>query len=177
MEADRLGASTASLRLNQREPNSMHGQERDELWLQYSRAIFDGIPLPAFIMDQDVVIQDFNTAAEHFLGPDPTWALCRRSGEVLHCVHSEVNGCGRAEPCEDCVIRGSVSAAIAGRNTWRRAHTVCLRDGGRSAVVELRITASLLPYAEQPRVLVVLEVVTPAETERPFERAPEGRRP
>jgi PAS domain-containing protein len=153
----------------------MQCQERDEFRLQYSRAIFDGIPLPAFIMDQNVVIQDFNTAAELFLGPEPTWALCRRGGEALHCIHSEVNGCGRAEPCEDCVIRRSVASAIAGRNTWRESYKARLRNGERSASVQVRVTASLLPYTEEPRVLVVLEIVTPEKVARPFEVPPMGR--
>jgi len=139
----------------------MYCQERDEQRVQYARALFDGIPLPAFVVDEDVVIRDFNLAAEAFLGPEPASALFRRGGEVLHCIHAAANGCGRAQRCEDCVIRNSVAQAIAGRNTWRQSHQAELREGKRSLFVDLRLTASLLPFTEQPRVLIVLELLGP----------------
>src|ERR1051325_2462394 len=94
-------------------------QEKQEQKAQYLRAIFDTIPLPTFIVDADVRIQDFNTAAEQFLGPEPAAALYRRGGEALHCIHSEVSGCGKAEVCRDCIIRNGVSKAMTGRSTCR----------------------------------------------------------
>ena len=88
---------------------------------QYLRAIFDTIPLPTFIVDEDVRIQDYNAAAGFLLGPEPERALHHRGGEALHCIHAEANGCGQSEPCKACVIRNSVSAAIRGRVTHRES--------------------------------------------------------
>jgi PAS domain-containing protein len=133
------------------------GEERDEQRIQYLRAIFDGFPVPAFVVDDDVNIHDFNTAAEALLGPEPATALFRRGGEALHCIHSEMHGCGKAEPCQDCVIRNSVRKAISTQATLREFHPAKLRTSTGVANIELLVTTHLLPYTEEPRVLVILE--------------------
>jgi PAS domain-containing protein len=138
----------------------MCGQDTEEKKAQYLRAIFDAIPLPAFVVDADVRIQDFNTAAEQYLGPDPALALYRRGGEALHCINAEMAGCGRAKPCEDCVIRKSVVQAMTGRAACRQVHRAELRSGKGTTAVELLVTASLLPYTEPPRALLILEDIT-----------------
>jgi PAS domain-containing protein len=135
-------------------------EERDEQRAQYLRAIFDAFPVPAFIVDDDVKIHDFNTAAEVLLGPEPAIALFRRGGEALHCIHSEVNGCGKAEPCQSCVIRTSVQKAISTQATLREFHPAELRTTKGVANINLLVTTQLLPYTEEPRVLVILEEAT-----------------
>jgi PAS domain-containing protein len=137
--------------------NSVQSQVRGELQAQYLRAIFDAIPLPAFIVDADVRIQDFNTAAEQFLGAEPASALYRRGGEAFHCIHAEMDGCGRSKPCRDCVIRRSVNGAMTGRATCRELHQAELRTRQGTAAIDLLVTASLLPYTEPPHALVILE--------------------
>jgi PAS domain-containing protein len=153
----------------------MNGQEIDEQRAQYLRAIFDAIPLPSFIVDADVRIHDFNTAAEQFLGPDPGSALHRRGGEVLHCIQAEMDGCGRAAPCQDCVIRQSVNQAMTGRATSRVMHQADLRTPQGTAAIDLLVSASLLPYTEPPRALLMLEDVS--EILRTHERQKGSRRP
>ena len=138
----------------------MNGQEKDELKAQYCRAIFDAIPMPAFIVDEDVRILDFNAAAEPLLGADPATALFRRGGEALHCIHAEMAGCGQAKACEDCVIRNSVRHALLGGATHRKLHQVELRSGQGVVPISLLVTASLLPYTETPQVLLILENFT-----------------
>ena len=49
----------------------MRNREREEQEAQYLRAIFDAFPHPTFIVDADVQIQDFNTAANNSLVPNP----------------------------------------------------------------------------------------------------------
>ena len=132
-------------------------EERDEQKTQYLRAIFDAFPLPAFIVDDDVKIHDFNTAAEGLLGQEPAMALYRRGGEALHCIHSEMNGCGKAEHCRECVIRKSVNKAFATECTHRELHLAELRTEKGVANINLLVTTSLLPYTEEPRALVILE--------------------
>jgi PAS domain-containing protein len=138
----------------------MCGQEKDEQKAQYLRAIFDTIPLPAFIVDADCRIHDFNTAAEGFLGPEPALGLYRRGGEAFHCIHADAHGCGKSEACEDCVIRQSVNRALAGKGTSRELHQAELRTGRGTTSLDLLITTSLLPYTEEPRALLLLEDVS-----------------
>ena len=138
----------------------MVSQEKEEQKAQYLRTIFDTIPLPTFIVDGDVRIQDFNTAAERFLGPDPAATLYRRGGEALHCIHADADGCGRGEACKDCMIRKSISDAMTGRSTCRKIHRTELRTHTGTVSIDLLVTASLLPYAEPPRALLILEDVT-----------------
>jgi PAS domain-containing protein len=139
---------------------AMNAQAFDEQKAQYLRAIFDTIPQPTFIVDEDVGIRDFNTAAEQFLGDNPAAALQRPGGEAFHCIHADRYGCGKAEPCKDCVIRNSVRKAMQGATTCRELHRAELRTGATTVPITLLVTASLLPYTESPRVLLILENVS-----------------
>jgi PAS domain-containing protein len=145
----------------------MNPQAFDEQRVQYLRTIFDTIPQPTFIVDDDVVIRDFNTAAEAFLGPSPVSALHRRGGEAFHCIHADQFGCGKAEPCKDCVIRNSVRKAMQGTTTCRELHRAELRTGANTVPITLLVTASLLPYTDSPRVLLILENLTSLRKLRP----------
>lgn len=138
----------------------MNGQATDEHQVQYLRAIFDTIPQPTFIVDEDVMIRDFNTAAEQFLGSEPATALHQRGGEAFHCIHAERYGCGKTAVCKDCVIRNSVRKAMNGTTTCRELHRAELHTGKHTVPISLLVTASLLPYTDTPRVLLILENVT-----------------
>jgi PAS domain-containing protein len=144
--------------------------------VQYFRAIFDTIPVPTFIMDEDCRIQDFNAAAEAYLGPEPALALHRRGGEVLHCIHADVEGCGKAEPCKDCIIRKSVGRALGGKATYRAMHQAELHTKDGTANIDLLVSASLLPYTESPRALVVLENVNEIVAMKGSVRKPPARK-
>lgn len=157
----------------------MTDYEKEEQQAQYLRAIFDTFPHPTFIVDADVQILDFNTAAEQFLGPEPALALHRRGGEAFHCVHAEAKGCGKTEECKDCVIRNSVHHALTGKATHRELHPAELRTPKGQFGIELLVSASLLPYAEPPRVLLVLEDTSeygkPAKSRRGPQQRQRGR--
>lgn len=155
----------------------MNAQEREEQKAQYLRAIFDTVPIPAFIVDGDVTVLDFNTSAERYLGPEPALALHLLGGEALHCLNAEHNGCGRSELCRDCVIRRSVGNAMRGRLTWRELHKAEVRSERGTTQIDLLVTASVLPYTQPPRALVLLEDVTELVklrqmTDRPAPRVP-----
>lgn len=128
---------------------------------QYLRTIFDTIPHPTFIVDNDVRIEDCNRAGKALIGCEVALALHRRGGDVLHCVNSETHGCGQAEPCKDCAIRNSVTQSLDGLATCRVAQKAELRaaDGG-VAFLDLLITTSRLSGAEPPQVLLILEDIT-----------------
>jgi PAS domain-containing protein len=124
------------------------------------RAVFDAIPLPTFVVDEDVRIQDFNAAAAELVGPDAQLALHHRGGDVLHCIHSESRGCGQGDHCPDCVIRNSVRKAICGQATHREKHHAELRKNGTIIPLELLITASPLAGTNPPTALLILEDVS-----------------
>src|SRR5262245_9276451 len=138
----------------------MLAEETEERRLQYQRTIFDTFPIPAFIVDANMRIHDFNTAAAQFIGPEPASALYRRSGQAFHCIYSEANGCGNAPSCKDCIIRNTVARAVAGKSTCRAFHRARMRPGKRTTEIDLLVTASLLPYTATPRALLILENLT-----------------
>lgn len=139
--------------------NGMIDGEKSEQRAQYYRALFDAFPHPTLIVDGDVQIQDFNTAAERHLGPEPPLALRRRGGEAFHCIHAGQNGCGRGQQCRDCVIRNSIREALLGKDTYRHLHKAELRTAQGIRDIDLLVTSSLLPYAQPPQVMLVLEDV------------------
>ncbi len=148
----------------------MDGLKKVDSQAHWGRAIFDAFPLPAFIVDEDVRILDFNVAAEAFLGAAPRSALRRRGGEVLHCVCAGTAGCGKSKSCKSCLIRNSVRAALNGEDACRKFCHAELRGSRGPVPVNLLVTACLLPETKMPQVLLVLENV--AETVRLCKRQP-----
>jgi len=122
------------------------------------RVIFDALPSLVFVVDQDVRIQEYNTAASNLLSAERTAILQQRAGKILHCAHSsEVpEGCGRAQFCKNCIIRNSVTEAFQGERVVRRRTRIELvRDGHKIEIYAL-ITAS--PFSFKDRLLALLVV-------------------
>ena len=123
------------------------------------RVLFDAMPMPVFVVDEDVTLLEYNAAAARLLGDDKQAVLRRRGGDVLHCLHAleAPGGCGRASACADCVVRQSVRSAVGGHpitRAWTSLETV-VRGHCRS--VDLRITARAFTYEAQKLVLLILE--------------------
>jgi len=123
------------------------------------KTIFDGIPSPIFVVDEDVQIHEYNAAAAALVAAERTTILKRRGGEVLHCLHSRdvPEGCGRAPFCQDCVIRNSVSAAFQGNKVIRHRHKLELIRDGKILEIYVLITASPLRFQGKQLVLLVVE--------------------
>lgn len=126
---------------------------------QYWRAIFDALPQPAFIVDEDMRILNFNAEAEKLLGTAPKSSLWRRGGDVLHCIYAEQVGCGQARPCKNCIIRNSVKDAVGGLDTHRKFYQAELRTSRGAMSVNLFVTAHRLPGTAAPQALLILENV------------------
>ena len=126
------------------------------------RAVFDVLPSRVFVVDQDMRIQEYNTAASDLLKAERKTVLKQRFGEILHCVHSsEVpEGCGRAPFCKNCIIRNSVTEAFQGnRIVRRRTRIELIRDGDKMDIYAL-ITASPFAFQERSLVLLVIEDIS-----------------
>ncbi|MDD5762063.1 MAG: PAS domain-containing protein [bacterium] len=130
----------------------------------YFRILFDAVPSPILIVDDDVRILDYNVAGAGLLGQDRKLQYMKRGGDALHCVHSyeSPEGCGRADHCRDCIIRNSVSEALRDGKPCRRRTMVELMDIPAKTRKELMllVTASPFRYDGKNLVLLVLDDVS-----------------
>jgi hypothetical protein len=128
--------------------------------LQYSH-LFNAIPVPLFIVDDDVRILDSNAAAQRIFGLSNVEIRSRRGGEVLHCLNSRnPEGCGRAPACENCVIRNSVADALKAVAVTQHPMKFEAVSDEKTAELELLITATPFPEAGKNAVLVIVEDIT-----------------
>lgn len=124
--------------------------------ISFSRTVYDAVPSPILVVNEDVRIIDHNQAAEKILSPQSQVVMRRRAGEVLHCLNAGLTpqGCGRSEPCRDCVIRGSVNRCLATGALTRQKARLELADGEK--VNEVHYLVSAAPLAHRGKKLVVL---------------------
>jgi PAS domain-containing protein len=125
----------------------------------FHRVLFDAMPMPVFVVDKDVSILDYNTAAARLLKKDKKLVLRRRGGEVLNCVHSMEGpkGCGSAPACGDCMVLKSVRSAARGRRVNRQSAQMELVRKGRVTQVNLRVSCQPFTYGRSSFILLVLE--------------------
>ncbi|MDR3763098.1 MAG: PAS domain-containing protein [Acidobacteriota bacterium] len=126
------------------------------------RAVFDALPIPAFLVNRDVQILELNRAAEQLCGQTRDMVYHRRGGEVLGCLHSadSAAGCGASEACKGCVIRNSVRQSVEGKSVAHRQVTLQLSHGLSIQEVEVLVTASMLSAGDgEPRALLLLEQI------------------
>jgi PAS domain-containing protein len=125
----------------------------------FHRVLFDAMPLPVFVVDDDVCIFDYNAAAGRLLGKGKRLILRHRGGEVLNCIHAAETpeGCGRAPACRDCVVRKSVRAASRGRRVTRQRVQMELVRNGKIILLDLQVTCQPFNYGQSSYILLVLE--------------------
>ncbi len=125
----------------------------------FHRALFDAMPMPVFVVDKDVSILEYNSAAAGFLAGNKKAQLTKRCGEVLHCLNSTETpeGCGHSTVCRDCVVRNAVGAAFKGRAVTRKATQMEMLTKGKKTKVNLRVSAKPVRYEHQEFVLLMLE--------------------
>jgi PAS domain-containing protein len=123
------------------------------------RVLFDAMPLPVFVVDRDVNILEYNTAAARLMGQEQPGSKHRRGGDVLHCLHAAKtpDGCGRMPACGNCQLRESVRAASRGETVTRQWAEMELFQTGGPAKVSLRVSCQPFTYGKRDFVLLVLE--------------------
>ena len=134
-------------------------QTDDDIML---RAVFDAIPSVVLVVDEDVSVREYNSAAAELLATERQAVLRRRAGDILHCVHSTdvPEGCGRAPFCEGCIIRESVEHAFRGQRVVRRRTKLELVRAKTTTELYALITASPFAYQGKPLVLLVIEDIS-----------------
>lgn len=137
-------------RMNKRELKSM------------LRVVFDALPSLVFVVDHDVRIHEYNTAAAELLLAERKTVLKKRVGEVLHCIHSNdvPEGCGRATFCKNCIIRNSVAEAFLGNRVVRRRTRIELSRDANVIEIYALITSSPFSFQDRPLVLLVIEDIS-----------------
>ena len=81
------------------------------------QTVFDTVPIPLLVVDQERRVRRLNQAAQHFSGITASAALGQLSGNVLNCLHAldVPEGCGLGPNCEACKIRHTVAETFATR--------------------------------------------------------------
>ncbi len=126
------------------------------------KAVFDALPSPVLVVDRDVRIREFNTAAAELLAAGSAGAIRQRAGDVFHCLHAAdvPEGCGRAPFCDTCIIRNAVGEAFEGKRVVRRRSKIELvREGEKSELYAL-ITATPFSFQGRPLALLVIEDIS-----------------
>lgn len=139
----------------------------------FDRTILSAIPIPAFIVDDDVQILDMNSAAARLCAQEPGVVYECRGGEALHCMHSNdvPDGCGRAPLCQQCVIRKSVTSCLHGQSVSRaRMSMSFLPEFGRKTR-ELLVTTSPIPQSARFALLIVEDITVNDEIEKALRRS------
>ena len=128
----------------------------------FSTALFEALPLPVMVVDADVRILYYNTAAEVLVGSASGTVIRNRFGEILHCIHSDeaLEGCGYAPFCKDCIIRNSVYQALHGRKVSRKLQRMNLLQKDKTVDIYLLVTTAPLQYLEETLVMLLLEDVS-----------------
>ena len=123
------------------------------------RTIFDAMPMPVLVVDQDVRVLEYNVAAGRRFGSDKLAVLDRRGGDVWHCLHVGENpaGCGHARACRECAVRESVQAAVAGRRVSRQWAEMELMHKGTPTRFSVRVSCQPFTFEKSSLVLLVLE--------------------
>ena len=123
------------------------------------RVLFDAMPVPAFVVDEDVNILECNKAAIRLFEQGQATAGPRKAGDVLHCLHitDSPNGCGGAAACSTCGLRETVQAAARGKSVTRQWAEMDLIRKGKPARINLRISCQPFTFGKSSFILLVLE--------------------
>ncbi len=123
----------------------------------YFRTLFNAIPSPVVIVDQDVRVEDANVAGFALLGRKEA-VYRRRGGDILNCIHAleSPEGCGHDADCADCIIRNSVVKAASGSKVTRMRTRMELKGESGTTNVYLLVTAT--PFSLEGRSLVLLQL-------------------
>lgn len=126
------------------------------------RAILDAMPIPVFIVDDDLRLIDMNRMASAIFGLDKNVVFQMRSGDALHCLHStdSPGGCGRGPFCRSCVIRNAVGESMKGLNVVRRRTRVEFRLPGNTRQLDVLVTACPVSGPVENLSLLIIEDIS-----------------
>lgn len=121
--------------------------------------VFDALPSMVFVVDADMRIQAYNTAAAELLTGKDGEVFKSRSGEALGCLNAmdSRHGCGHGPACSSCVVRNAVGEVFAGGRVVRQRSRLELTLEGRTIDLFAQVTASPLVFEGRDLALLVIE--------------------
>jgi len=120
--------------------------------------VFDALPLPAFVVDHDFSIVDFNLAGAKLLDRVPFAVLRLRGGDQLQCIHStEAADDAAAEPCQECIVKNFVREVFGQTQARRNTGRLQLTNDGKKSDVDFLITVVPIPDESEPLALLLLD--------------------
>jgi hypothetical protein len=126
----------------------------------FLNTILDRITFPAFLMDGDVRIHEYNLAGILLFDIE----FCRvnrvRCGDAFRCVYSMPDGCGESKACKNCVIRNSVRKSYNDIKANREQTEIQLIKGNNIEQIQMVVTTEPLQYNDELYVIVILEDIT-----------------
>ena len=119
--------------------------------------LFDAIPFPSFVVDDDIRILFWNTAATGLMGPENQFR--QRGGDVLHCIHAmeTTKGCGFTEFCPTCIIRTSVNRSVHEKAVCRQRTVMEFQTGDQRKEIPLLVTTSYYEFKQMSLAILILE--------------------
>ncbi len=125
----------------------------------FHRVLFNAMPMPVFVVDKDVSILEYNTAAATLLGKKKKTVMLKRCGDVMQCLNSKETpeGCGHSSQCCQCVVRKAVGKAFEGQAVTRKPARVQWLGKGSRSQMNLRVSTQPVKYDDQQFVLLLLE--------------------
>ena len=130
--------------------------------LDFYSAILEALPIPVLVVDPEVRILFYNTAAAALVGTETATVIRNCPGDVLHCIHSTeaLEGCGFSSFCSDCIIRNSVQQSLAGKKVFRKMQKMELLQNKDLVEIHLLVTTAPISYGESQLVMILLEDVS-----------------
>jgi len=120
--------------------------------------VFDALPLPAFVVDHDFNIVDFNLAGAKLLDRVPFAVLRLRGGDQLRCIHSvEATDGANAEPCQECIVKNFVREVFGLTQARRNTGRLQLTNNGKKSDLDFLITVVPIPDESEPLALLLLD--------------------
>jgi PAS domain-containing protein len=128
----------------------------------FIESILEAIPLPIFVVDDDVRIFWSNQSALPLLDREPDLVFLQRCGDIMHCLHAveSSEGCGRTKFCKDCSIRNSVQQSFQGQRVVRARNRMRMVGKGEVVEIDLLVTTTPFAYQDESLVLLILEDIT-----------------
>ncbi|MBI5186563.1 MAG: PAS domain S-box protein [Nitrospinae bacterium] len=129
---------------------------------EFFQNLFDSIPSPIFIVDDDVRILYLNSAATETFGFIKEGVYRKRGGDALGCIHSteDPRGCGHAGFCKDCVVRSSVQDAIRGDKIIRKKTKMEFLKKGKIIDAHILVTTSPLKHGGKTFSILIMEDIS-----------------
>lgn len=122
-------------------------------------AALDAIPVPIFVVNEQVEVLATNRAAAALFGGHDRDLLRLPTGKILHCMNASTTHthCGREKACKECVISQAVRTAVRGTEVVRSRCRMQIVHDGAPRDLHMLVTASPYSFEGQRMVLLVLE--------------------